>query len=126
METLERIGKTRKDMEQDLNLPSSFLSELKSGRTKKPSSARILFISKYLGVAPEYILGDDLSQDGFSDKLKDTPLTFENATKLTQEMLEEAGFVEKGGDLTENQYKYMLSFFRNNKEFLIAKAKEIK
>ena len=52
-------GLKRKEFEQKLNLPQSFLSELKSGRTQKPSADRLTAIANFFGVSTNYILGNE-------------------------------------------------------------------
>ena len=52
-------GLKRKEFEQMLNLPQSFLSELKSGRTKKPSADKLTAIANFFGVSTNYILGNE-------------------------------------------------------------------
>lgn len=56
-------GLTRRQFEIELELPQSFLSELKSGRTKTPSAKKLEKISEYFHVRIGYILGDDKGKD---------------------------------------------------------------
>ena len=55
---LRQHGMKRSQMEKDLGLPPSFLTEIKSGRTKRPNAERLARIAQYFDVSVDYLLGN--------------------------------------------------------------------
>jgi transcriptional regulator with XRE-family HTH domain len=76
-------GLTRKQFETELGLPQSFLSELKSGRTKVPSAKRLQKIAEYFDVRDGYLLGDDEGKDFDEFTAK---LDFKNLSNIIKEL----------------------------------------
>ena len=113
IEQRKKLGLTRVQLAQDLDIPNTTLRNYETDQ-REPGHLMLITLSKKFGVTTDYLLGMD--EVGEENKKSPEPEGSEDEKNIQMivsgltDLLVKAGWVADGGDLTDAQLRTLASY----------------
>ena len=112
VEQRKKLGMTRVQLAQDLNIPHTTLRNYETDQ-REPGHKTLISLSQRFGVTTDYLLGMEKDVEIEKTPARESTEDEKNIQMIVSgltELLVKAGWVADGGDLTDSQLRTLASY----------------